>query len=47
MTLGARKAHKIFRRITRRLNMWYIRKHIALFSDTVAEIQSWPARTAQ
>ena len=47
MTLGARKAHNICRRITRRVNLWYIGKHAALCSETVAEIQSHTSRTTR
>ena len=46
-TLGAHKAHKIRRRITRYLNLWEIRKHANFSLDTVTESQSWPARAAK
>ena len=43
-TPGARKAHDICRRITRRLDLWEIGQYSALCVDTVAESQSQPTR---
>ena len=44
---GARKAHKILRRIMRYLDRWDIGQPAALCNDTVVEIQSLPDRTTK
>ena len=46
-TRGSPRAHRIWRRIMRRLDLWDIGKHAALCADKVAESQFCPARTTQ
>ena len=47
ITPGPRKAHKMFCRITLRLDLWEIVDHAVLCSDTVVDSQSRPARRTQ